>query len=105
MQLLQLQGLLPGDVLSYPAFKRAVFRAAGGECEVPGHEGEPAETVHHFLKQSTYPEFREDPDNGMACSGRCHTEIERRLRAGEDYLELYPRTRYNRMLEKAGLEK
>lgn len=89
--------------MSYASFKKAVFRAAGYSCEVPGHEDEPAETCHHFLKQSTYPEYQEDPDNGMACSGRCHTEIERRQRAGEDFASMYPAARYRAMLRKAGL--
>lgn len=80
------------------------MEAALWTCEVPGHE-EPAETVHHLLKQSTWPKYREDPDNGMACSGRCHEEIERRLRQGEDAEVMYPKARYERMLVKAGLVK
>jgi hypothetical protein len=89
--------------VSYSSFKKAVFKSAGYCCEVPGHEDEPAETVHHFLKQSTYKKYREDPDNGMACSGRCHAEIERRQRTGEDWLFMYPMERYEAMLRKAGL--
>ena len=84
-------------------FKMAVMKAAHYTCECPGHE-EPAETAHHFLKQSTWPQYVDDPDNGMACSGRCHAEIERRLRVGEDAVELYPIGRYRAMLEKAGVE-
>ena len=90
--------------MSYRSFKRAVFKAAGYLCENPNCDGDPAETIHHFLKQSTWPRFAEDPDNGMACSGRCHSEIERREREGGDVLELLPIGRYRAMLEKAGIE-
>lgn len=79
--------------MSYSSFKRAVFRAAQGMCECPGHD-HPAETVHHFFKQSTHPEMAEDPDNGMAIAGACHTELERRLREGLDWRELVPMFRY-----------
>lgn len=88
--------------MSYQSFKRAVVKAAGYQCEVPGCDG-PAETVHHFLKQSTFPQYKEDPDDGMACCGKDHSEIERRLREGEDATEMYPRARYEKMLAKAGL--
>jgi len=40
------------------------------------------------------------PDNGMAVCGRCHAEIERRERQGEDLSDIIPMDRYNKMLEK-----
>lgn len=89
--------------MSYQSFKLKVFASAGHQCENSNCDG-PAETVHHFLKQSLYPQYREDPDDGMACCGRCHSEIERREREGEDVLELYPIGRYRSMLLKAGIE-
>lgn len=84
---------------SYPRFKAAVLRRCGGLCENPNCDA-PAETVHHFFKQSTYPEFKLDDDNGMGSCGRCHEEIERRLREGGDYKELYPIGRYLVMSDK-----
>jgi hypothetical protein len=88
--------------LSYRSFKEAVLRNAKWQCEVPGCDAT-AETVHHFLKRSTWPRYAEDPDDGMACCGRCHSEIERREREGGDILEMYPSARYRSMCEKAGL--
>lgn len=90
--------------MSYAAFKRAVVKAAGFQCENPSCGDHRDLTVHHFLKQSTWPQHAEDPDNGMCACGPCHTEIERRLREGEDWLELYPVGRYRAMLAKAGIE-
>jgi hypothetical protein len=94
--------------MGYASFLRAVKSACGHQCEVPLPDGgrcdASAETVHHFLKRSTWPQYVEDPDNGMGCCGPCHTEIERRLRERGDVLELYPMGRYRAMLEKAGVE-
>lgn len=90
--------------MSYSAFKRAVLDAAGFQCENPACDEHTGLTVHHFLKQSTFPQYAEDVDNGMCACGRCHTEIERRLRSNEDWLELYPIGRYRKMLAKAGVE-
>lgn len=91
--------------MSYPSFKRDVVKASGYQCEAIFEDGyrceAPPDTVHHFLKQSTFPQYKEDPDNGMASCGRCHTEIERRLREGEDAAAMYPKARYEFMLEKA----
>ena len=93
--------------MSYPSFKRDVVKASGYQCEAIFEDGYRCEahpdTVHHFLKQSTFPQYKEDPDNGMASCGRCHAEIERRLREGEDAAAMYPKARYEHMLEKAGL--
>lgn len=88
--------------MSYKEFKRAVLIAAGWACENP-HCDAAAETVHHFLKRSRFPQFEEDPDNGMATCGRCHSEIERRQREGEDFVELYPIGRYRKMCDKIGV--
>jgi hypothetical protein len=69
---------------------------------VPGCE-EDAETVHHFLKQSTYPEYREDPDCGMGCCGRHHALVERDLRCRpllEVVATYYPCGRYRHMIDK-----
>lgn len=83
----------------YSRFKTAVLEAAFGMCECTVCDGD-ADQVHHFFKQSTYPEFKYDPDNGMACCGSCHAEIERRIREGEDWLELIPLERYKVMEDK-----
>ncbi len=88
--------------MSYGLFKREVLKNAHFACENPHCDGG-AETVHHFLKKSTHSEYSEEVENGMACCGRCHTEIERRIREGEDFLELYPIGRYNIMMAKAGI--
>ena len=85
------------------AFTRAVIRNAGGQCEVLGCDAV-ATSAHHFLKQSTWPEYRDDPDNGMATCGPDHSEIERRLRGGEDATEMYPKGRYQVMLDKSERE-
>lgn len=90
--------------MSYARFKRAVCDAAGWQCENPNCDSSDALTAHHFLKQSTWPQYAEDPDNGMCACGRCHSEIERRQREGEDFLELYPIGRYRVMLAKAGID-
>jgi hypothetical protein len=90
--------------MSYSRFKMAVVRNAGYACENPYCESSEHLTVHHFLKQSTYPEFAEDVDNGMCACGPCHSEIERRQREGGDYVELYPVGRYRHILAKAGIE-
>lgn len=90
--------------MSYARFKRAVLDAAGWQCEVPGCDSSENLTVHHFLKQSTWPQYAEDPDNGMAVDGKDHSEIERRIREGEDFVEMYPIGRYRAMLAKAGID-
>jgi hypothetical protein len=87
--------------LSYQLFKREVFKRANYECEVKCCESS-AETVHHLLKQSTYPEFKEDPDNGFASCGSCHTEIERREREGESLLDMISYRRIRTICHKLG---
>jgi hypothetical protein len=87
--------------MSYQSFKREVFRRANRSCECKGCDSV-AETVHHLLKQSTYPEFKEDPDCGLATCGSCHTEIERREREGESLLGLIPKTRVRIICKKLG---
>jgi len=85
--------------LTYSSFKKEVMRRCGGVCENP-HCDATAETVHHFLKQSTWPEYAVDPDNGMGSCGLCHSEIERRIRQGGNFIELYPVGRLEIMQEK-----
>ena len=72
---------------------------AGKICENPNCDAD-GDCVHHFLKQSTHPELRYDPRNGMCSCGSCHSEIERRIRQGEDFTELYPKDRWFALLEK-----
>ena len=90
--------------MTYTAFKAAVLKAAGYQCENPNCGTGQDLTVHHFLKQSTYPQWVKEPRNGMCTCGPCHSEIERRLREGGDVLEMYPIGRYRVMLDAAGLE-
>lgn len=90
--------------MNYRAFRRAVLEAAGWQCENPSCDASQSLSVHHFLKQSTFPQYSKDPDNGMCVCGTCHSEIERRQREGEDYVELYPIGRYRNMLAKAGID-
>lgn len=90
--------------MSYSSFKHEVVVAADYRCENPHCGSSEDLTAHHFLKQSTYPQYKEDPDNGMCSCGRCHSEIERRQREGEDFTELYPMRRYLAMCEKAGVK-
>lgn|GEM_PF-5647225 len=85
--------------MNYTKFKKIVFINAQFRCENPCCNNYP-ETVHHFFKQSKYPKYKMCPDNGMAVCGRCHAEIERRERQGEDLSDIIPMDRYNKMLEK-----
>jgi len=87
--------------MSYTLFKRKVFLRANYECECR-HCERPADSVHHLLKQSTYSEFKLDPDNGLATCGICHIEIERREREGESLLEIIPFKRVRIMCHKIG---
>ena len=87
--------------MSYQKFKRAVMTRANYECECRNCTTF-AETVHHLLKQSTYPEFKEDPDNGLAACGSCHTEIERREREGESLVDIIPFRRVRIICHKLG---
>lgn len=89
--------------MSYRIFKTTVIKSAGYNCECPGCDGV-ADQIHHFLKQSTFPQFKEDPDNGMAICGGCHTEIERRERESENIVEMLPVRRVRRMLNKSGVK-
>lgn len=87
--------------MSYQSFKREVFRRSGLECECKNCDSVP-NSVHHILKQSVYSEFKEDPDNGLAVCGFCHSEIERREREGESLLDLVPWKKVVLMCEKLG---
>lgn len=66
---------------AYTDFKKKVIENADGMCEICGTYE--SLTVHHLLKQSTYPQYKLDPINGVCLCGSCHSEIERRLREGE----------------------
>lgn len=87
--------------MSYQLFKREVFKRANFECECKNCDFTP-NSVHHLLKQSTYPEYKEDPDNGLATCGLCHSEIERREREGESLLGLIPKNRIRTICNKLG---
>lgn len=90
--------------MSYARFKREVILRAGWQCQNPNCDSSDNLTIHHYLKQSVYPQFAEDSDNGMCVCGPCHSEIERRQRGGEDFLEMYSIGSYRHMLAKAGIE-
>ena len=66
----------------YNAFKKQVLENAGYTCEICGTSD--GLTVHHMLKQSTFPQYKLDPVNGVCLCGVCHSEIERRLRCREN---------------------
>lgn len=70
------------NTVAYRKFKRQVLQNAQFECEICGTSD--GLTVHHLLKQSTFPQYRLDPVNGVCLCGKCHSEIERRLREKED---------------------
>jgi 5-methylcytosine-specific restriction endonuclease McrA len=80
---------------TYAKFKHSVMRRCGYECENP-HCDAMATTVHHLLKVSRHPELELDDTNGVGLCGPCHSEIERRLRQGENWKELLP---YDRLME------
>lgn len=69
------------NMVEYEKFKRQVLQNAQWECEICGTSD--GLTVHHMLKQSTFPQFKLDPVNGVCLCGTCHSEIERRLRNHE----------------------
>lgn len=70
------------NTVEYKKFKRQVLINACWECEIC-HTSDGL-TVHHMLKQSTFPQYKLDPVNGVCLCGACHSEIERRLRQGEN---------------------
>ena len=70
------------NIVEYKKFKRQVLMNAQWECEIC-HTSDGL-TVHHMLKQSTFPQYRLDPVNGVCLCGKCHSEIERRLREKEN---------------------
>lgn len=70
------------NTIEYRKFKKVVLEKAGWQCEICGISD--ALTVHHLLKQSTFPQYKLDPVNGVCLCGKCHSEIERRLREHED---------------------
>ena len=70
------------NTVAYRKFKRQVLQNAQFECEICGTSD--GLTVHHLLKQSTFPQYRLDPVNGVCLCGKCHSEIESKLREKED---------------------
>jgi len=75
------------NTVAYKKFKRQVLINAGWECEICGIGAEDL-TVHHMLKQSTFPRYKLDPINGVALCGQCHAKIERMWRNKEDFYPL-----------------
>jgi hypothetical protein len=90
--------------MSKDKFKKQVLESCDGICENPFCDAD-ATTVHHFLKKSSYPEYKFDPDNGMGACGSCHAEIERRIRNKENWWEIIPISRYNKMMEKENVKR
>ena len=70
----------------YRKFKRQVLTNAQFECEICGTSD--GLTVHHMLKQSTFPQYRLDPVNGVCLCGVCHSKIERMWRSKENFYHL-----------------
>jgi hypothetical protein len=85
--------------MSYKLFKIAVLRRANWQCEVNYCDAD-CTSVHHMLKASRYPEFKEELKNGLAVCGNCHAEIERREREGISTDDMIPE---RRRLEAASL--
>lgn len=76
------------NVAKYCTFKKQVIKNAGYECEICKTTVDL--TVHHMLKQSTYPQYRTHVDNGVCLCGLCHSKIEQLRRDGEDFYNLIP---------------
>lgn len=70
----------------YRKFKKQVLVNAQWECEIC-HVGDGL-TVHHLLKQSTFPQYRLDSINGVCLCGACHSKIEQMWRDKEDFYDL-----------------
>jgi hypothetical protein len=74
------------QLVEYRKFKKQVLQNANFECEICGTSD--GLTVHHMLKQSTFPQFRLDPVNGVCLCGACHSKIEQMWRDKEDFYGL-----------------
>lgn len=74
------------NTVEYRKFKRQVLVNAQWECEIC-HTSDDL-TVHHMLKQSTFPQFKLDPVNGVCLCGKCHSKIEQMWRNKEDFYGL-----------------
>lgn len=74
------------NTAEYKKFKKQVIVNANWECEIC-HRSDDL-TVHHMLKQSTFPQYKLDPVNGVCLCGECHTKIERMWRNGDDFYDL-----------------
>lgn len=77
---------------NHSRFKRAVLKNCCYVCENP-HCDADADTVHHLLKVSLYPEYESEDLNGVGLCGPCHAELERRLRQAGPWQELLPADR------------
>lgn len=84
-------------------FRETVLITADMRCENPHCDAE-ADSVHHFMKKSVFPNFRTLPDNGMAVCGSCHEQIENMQRENKAFESFYPTDRYIHMLGLAGYE-
>lgn len=74
------------NTVEYKKFKKQVLINAQWECEIC-HTSDGL-TVHHMLKQSTFPQFKLDPVNGVCLCGACHSKIEQMWRDKEDFYDL-----------------
>lgn len=76
------------NIVAYKKFKKQVLQNAQYECEMCGTSD--GLTVHHMLKQSTFPQYKLDPINGVCLCGKCHSKIEQMWRDGEDCYNCFP---------------
>lgn len=74
------------NTVAYKKFKKQVLINAQYECEIC-HISDGL-TVHHMLKQSTFPQCKLDPVNGVCLCGVCHSRIERMWRNKENFYHL-----------------
>lgn len=75
------------SIVEYRKFKRQVLLNAQWECEIC-HTSDSVLTVHHMLKQSTFPQYKLEPINGVCLCGTCHSKIEQMWRDKEDFYGL-----------------
>lgn len=74
------------SIVEYKKFKKQVLINAQWECEIC-HVSDGL-TVHHLLKQSTFPQYKLNPINGVCLCGACHSKIEQMWRDKEDFYGL-----------------
>lgn len=73
--------------MNYQTLKRIVIAEYGYSCVVPGCDAYP-DTLHHLIKRSVRPDLVCCKDNVVPMCGKCHSEIERRITAGESFSEM-----------------